>query len=104
MAAIEAKVDVPAHPGFINEEEVALATKNNLMLELSGRRGHSLTNGHVAKLSLEAGALLGVNADAHSPGDFLTKEMAEKVALGSGLSKERYKQLRKDMQQLVSAL
>lgn len=104
LAAIEAKVDILAHPGFISEKEVALAAKNNVMLELSGRKGHSLTNGHVAKLAIAADALLAVNADAHSPGDFLTKEMAEKVALGAGLSKQRYQQLRRDMQQLANAL
>jgi hypothetical protein len=45
-----------------------------------------------------------VNADAHGPGDFLTAEMAEKVALGAGLSKERYKKLRADMTALVNGL
>ena len=104
MAAIQAGVDILAHPGFITREEAALAAANNVFLELSGRKGHSLTNGHVAKIAEETGALLAVNADAHGPGDFLTAEMAKKVALGAGLSKERYEKIRKDMQALVDRM
>ncbi|MGI6655449.1 MAG: histidinol phosphate phosphatase domain-containing protein [Desulfobulbus sp.] len=103
-AALEAGVDVLAHPGFITEEEALLAARNGVLLELSGRRGHSLTNGHVAKIAEKTGALLAVNADAHSPGDFLTREMAEKVALGAGLDRERYQQVREDMAALVRRL
>ena len=103
-AALEAGVDLLAHPGFITEEDAALAAEKNIMLELSGRGGHSLTNGHVAKTAEKTGALLGVNADAHTPGDFLSPEMAQKVALGAGLSLERYQQLRQDMQALVHRL
>lgn len=103
-AALEAGVDVLAHPGFITEEEAALAAKKNILLELSGRKGHSLTNGHVARMAERTGAPLAVNADAHAPGDFLTAEMAEKVGLGAGLSREQYSNLRRDMAALVNRL
>ena len=96
-AAIEAGVDILAHPGFITEEEALLAAEKNIYLELSGRKGHSLTNGHVAKIAAKTGALLVVNADAHGPGDFMSVKMAETVALGAGLTLERYEKLRKDM-------
>ena len=103
-AALEAGVDLLAHPGFITEEDAALAAERGIMLELSGRKGHSLTNGHVAKKAERTGALLGVNADAHTPSDFLSPEMAEKVALGAGLTPERYRKLREDMQKLIQNL
>ncbi len=104
LAAIEAGVDVLSHPGFISEEEVRLAADNGVMLELSGRKGHSLTNGHVARLAVKAGARLVVNADAHDPGDFLTAEMARKVALGAGLTDEDYEQIRADVKNFVDSL
>ncbi|MDA8163920.1 MAG: histidinol phosphate phosphatase domain-containing protein [Desulfobacteraceae bacterium] len=104
MAALLAGVDVLAHPGFITREEAELAARKGIFIELSGRKGHSLTNGHVARIAQEAGARLAVNADAHGPGDFLTKEMAEKVACGAGLSLDRYQQLRADMAELVRNL
>ncbi len=103
-AAIEAGVDLLAHPGFITREEAQLAADKGVFLELSGRKGHCLTNGHVARMAEKTGALLAINADAHTPSDFLTAEMAEKVGLGAGLSKERYQQLRKDMTELVARL
>lgn len=102
IAAIQAGVDILAHPGFINREEAALAAAKGVFLELTGRKGHSLTNGHVARIAMEAGALLAVNADAHGPGDFMTAEMAETVALGAGLDSARYEKLRRDMAVLVA--
>jgi histidinol phosphatase-like PHP family hydrolase len=101
MAAIEAGVDILAHPGFITAAEAQLAAEKGVFLELTGRKGHSLTNGHVARMGVEAGALLAVNADAHGPGDFMTGAQAETVALGAGLDKSRYERLRNDMEQLI---
>lgn len=101
-AALAAGVDILSHPGFISEAEVRLAVEKGVFLEITGRKGHSLTNGHVAALAVKAGALLAVNADAHGPGDFLTARMAETVALGAGLSPERYSQIRRDMAELVA--
>lgn len=104
MAALLAGVDILAHPGFITLEEAEIATQKGIFLELSGRKGHCLTNGHVARIAQEAGAKLAVNADAHGPGDFLTVEMAEKVACGAGLSIDRYERLREDMAEFVRNL
>jgi histidinol phosphatase-like PHP family hydrolase len=100
-AALEAGVDVLAHPGFLTREDAELAAEKDIFIELSGRKGHSLTNGHVALTALAAKAKLAVNADAHGPGDFLSIEMAEKVALGAGLSTVQYQQIRKDMKEFV---
>ena len=49
-------------------------------------------------------ALLAVCADAHGPGDFLTLQTAQTVALGAGLSRQRYEQIRVDMQRFVNSL
>jgi histidinol phosphatase-like PHP family hydrolase len=103
-AALEAGVDLLAHPGFITAAEARLAAEKGIMLELSGRKGHSLTNGHVAKMAEAAGARLAVNADAHGPGDFLTADMARTVALGAGLTPERYEQVRRDMAAFVAGI
>ena len=102
LAAIQAGVDILAHPGFITRDEALLAAEKGVFLELTGRKGHSLTNGHVAQIAADTGALLVVNADAHGPGDFMTAKMAETVALGAGLDKARYEKLRKDMSELVA--
>ena len=102
LAAIQAGVDILAHPGFITRDEALLAAEKGVFLELTGRKGHSLTNGHVAQIAADTGALLVVNADAHGPGDFMTAKMAETVALGAGLDRERYEKLRRDMSELAA--
>ena len=102
LAAIQAGVDILAHPGFITKQEAKLAAEKSVFLELTGRKGHSLTNGHVARIAQETGALLVVNADAHGPGDFMTPEMAETVALGAGLDKAGYEKLRQNMSRLAA--
>jgi putative hydrolase len=78
-------VDVLGHPGLLTEEEAALAAENGVFVELTARRGHSLTNGHVARVGLAAGVELVVDSDTHSPGDLLTADVAWKVARGAGL-------------------
>ncbi len=88
-AAVECPdVDILAHPGFITVEEAALAARNGVFLEISARKGHCLTNGHVVKVARLAGAKLVVNSDAHSSGDLLDPELARKVAMGAGLEGE----------------
>ena len=53
-------------------------------------------NGHVAKLAVEVGADLVVDTDTHMPGDFISYEMAYKVALGAGLRDDEIKKALKD--------
>lgn len=88
-AAIEAGCDILAHPGLISEADVMLAREKGVMLEITSRRGHSITNGHVARLAMAHGALLVLNTDAHSPGDLITREGARKVLAGAGLEAAR---------------
>jgi len=89
-AAIEAGVDILAHPGLITEEEVLLAKKKNVLLEITARKGHSLSNGHVARLAQKVGAKLVYSTDAHGPADLLPEEAARRVVQGAGLSPEDF--------------
>jgi putative hydrolase len=84
-AAIEADIDILSHPGLITLEEAALARERGIFLELSARKGHCLSNGHVARIALEVGASLVVNTDSHSPSDLITRQQAERIARGAGL-------------------
>jgi len=100
-AALEADIDILSHPGLLTVEEVQLAAQRGVCLELSARKGHSLSNGHVARMALAHGAMLVVNSDAHAPGDLVPLEMARKVALGAGLSEEQFEQCRRNAEELV---
>lgn len=87
-AAIEAGVDILAHPGLLTKEEAELAAKKNVFIEITSRKGHSLSNGHVAKVAQETGARLVIDTDSHEPGDLITDEHAKNVLLGAGLSND----------------
>jgi len=88
-SALEADIDILAHPGLIDPRDVELAAHRGIFLEISARKGHCLTNGHVAKLAMEIGAHLVLDTDAHEPSDLITKENALAVARGAGLSADQ---------------
>jgi histidinol phosphatase-like PHP family hydrolase len=81
-------VDILGHPGLITEEDAHVAAENDVFLEVSARKGHSLANGHIVSTSTATGARLLINSDAHAPEDLLTEAMALTVARGSGLNEE----------------
>ena len=87
-AAIEARVDILAHPGFITLEEAELACENNVCLEITSRSGHNITNGHVVRMAKLSGAKMVVDTDSHAPGDLIRSERAIEIAMGAGLSLE----------------
>ena len=74
------------------------------MLEITARKGHSLTNGHVAQLALKMGAGLVLNTDAHSPEDLITHDQARNIALGAGLNEEDFSRLRMNARELLERI
>ncbi len=88
LAALKAPIDILAHPGLITEEEGLLASSNKIFLEITTRKGHSLTNGHVLKTARRSGAGLILNTDSHSPEDLMSLEKAVKIARGAGMTEE----------------
>jgi len=103
-AALEADIDILAHPGLLTEEEAALAARRGICLEITTRKGHSLTNGHVARLALAAGAALVINTDSHAPGDLTPLAQARRIALGAGLTETQFQQARQNSEDLVRKL
>jgi putative hydrolase len=103
-AAIEAGVDILAHPGLITEDEVLLAKKQGVLLEISARKGHSLTNGHVARLAKKVGAKLIFDTDSHGPSDFVDDDQALRIILGAGLSREDFQDMQKNALMLVNII
>lgn len=100
-AALNSAIDILTHPGLITMEDAKLAAKKGICLEITARKGHSLTNGHVAKTALAAGAKLLINTDAHAPGDLITSEEAEKIVIGAGLTVEEFHKIVSNAEALV---
>jgi putative hydrolase len=101
-AALEAGVDLLAHPGLITPEDARMAADRGVFLEISSRRGHSYTNGHVAALARRAGARLVLDSDTHSPGDILGESLARKVVQGAGMDSSGFDELQANARLLAA--
>ncbi len=99
--ALEADIDILAHPGLISPEDARIAQENNIFLEITTRKGHSLSNGHVAKTATACGAGLVLNNDAHAPEDLLSHQQRINIARGAGLNEEQIQQLWENSRALV---
>ena len=86
--ALLAGVDILVHPGLITLEDTKLAASKGIYLEITARKGHSLANGHVAKVARKAGAKLVINTDTHTPDNLITKDFASTVLYGAGIEKK----------------
>jgi putative hydrolase len=103
-AAIEAGVDILAHPGLLTAEEARLAAAKGVHLEVSTRPSHGMANGHVAAAAREAGAALVIDSDAHDPSDIMEAGWRRRVALGAGLADADIERIDRAMAALVERL
>jgi histidinol phosphatase-like PHP family hydrolase len=100
-AAINSGADILAHPGLISEEDAKLAAEKSVHLELTARKGHSLSNGHVAMLSKRFGVKMVLNTDSHSPSDLISSEMARRIVIGAGLTDEDFRRIGKNAEEIL---
>jgi histidinol phosphatase-like PHP family hydrolase len=101
LAALKSYIDILAHPGLITEEEALLASQMNIFMEITTRKGHSLTNGHVVKTARQFGVPLIMNTDSHAPEDLLSRNMAEKIARGAGMTETEVSEMFENSKRLV---
>jgi histidinol phosphatase-like PHP family hydrolase len=85
-AALSAGCDILAHPGLLTEADARLAAEKGVLLEVTGRAGHCLANGHVVQVARRTGAQVIFGSDSHAPEDLRPRPDAEKVLAGAGLS------------------
>ena len=69
-------------------EEAELARDNGVLIEITGRMGHNITNGHVVKVAREAGAKMIIDSDTHAPENLMDEAAARIVARGAGMTDE----------------
>ena len=101
-ASISEDVDILAHPGIIDDETAQNVKENGIFLEITSRRGHSLTNGHVLNVARKYNIPTLINTDTHAPSDLIDIDFAKKVGLGCGMSnKELENTLTKYPEELI---
>lgn len=86
-------VDFLAHPGLLTLEEAKIAAKNDIYIEITSKNGHSLSNGIVAKIGLQAGVKFLINSDSHSHMNLYCDDRQETIALGAGFDKKQIKHI-----------
>jgi putative hydrolase len=96
-AALEADINILAHPGKISDEDVRLARKRGIFLELTSRHGHNATNSFVCQKALKYGAKLIINQDSHAPEDIISPRQLEEVGLKAGLTPSQVLNIYKDI-------
>ncbi|MBF0205903.1 MAG: histidinol phosphate phosphatase domain-containing protein [Oligoflexia bacterium] len=101
--AIVGGADFLAHPGILSEEDARLAAEKGIFLEITSRKGHSLTNGRVAKLAIQYAAPILINSDAHRGFDLYDEVRYNKVAIGSGLTSEHVREILERALRLVQS-
>jgi histidinol phosphatase-like PHP family hydrolase len=101
QAALRADIDILAHPGLILDEDILLAKKRGIFLEITTRKGHSQTNSYVVERALKLGAKLILNTDSHRPEDIISQEMMITHARESGLSREHIQDIYKEIERFL---
>ena len=102
-AALQAGIDILAHPGLITDDEVRLAKKNKVFLEVTCRRGHKVTNAQVVEKALKFGARLILNTDSHTPEDIISPQEIIKVAKKSGLNPIQIDKIYRDVSGFIKS-
>jgi len=100
-AALESPIDILAHPGLIDEEEALMAARGAICLEITTRKGHSLTNGHVAAMARKYHFPLVLNTDTHESQNLTSRDMAGKIARGAGMTEEEILAMFRNSENLV---
>lgn len=101
-AALEADIDILAHPGLITDEDLRLAKEKNIFLEITARAGHRETNNHVVAQARKIGANLMLNLDSHVPEDIISLDELKAVGLKAGLSESDILEINQKVESFVA--
>ena len=92
-AALEAGVDILAHPGFLTQAEAELAREKGVCLEITSRAGPQHHQWPCGRMAKEAGALDGRRYGCPQPRGSHRQERAVQIAFGAGLDWEESRKI-----------
>jgi histidinol phosphatase-like PHP family hydrolase len=99
--AVNADIDILAHPGKLTEEVAEIAAKNDIKIEITARKYHNVTNKKVAKIALKKNAKLVLNTDSHCAEDLLTQKKIKEILKQSFLPKDYYKVMQQNSCEII---
>jgi histidinol phosphatase-like PHP family hydrolase len=102
-AAIEADIDILAHPGYISDDDAKLAKDRGIFLEITSREGHNRTNAFVVKQALKFKAKMILSHDSHNPEDIISPAQLKKVGIKAGLTAGQIASIYKDTAKFLEA-
>ncbi len=100
-SAILAGCDILAHPGFISEDDVKFAIKNDVLLEITTRDGHRKGNLHVSKLAKKLTAKLVFDTDSHKPENLLNEKKIKEILKEAKLNYKDFERMQKNAYDLI---
>jgi len=100
--ALQADIDILAHPGLITDQDTLLAKERGIFLEVTSRKGHASTNQHVINQARKFGARLILNNDSHSVEDIISPEELVNNGLEAGLTKIEIEKIYVDVTNLLT--
>ncbi len=102
--ALKSEIDILAHPGLMTEEDAKMAADRGIYIEISGRKGHSFSNGHIVRLWYKYRFPIVLNTDTHSPENIINDLMAEKLILSAGIKPEDVREVLENSIRLANRL
>ncbi|MDR2773085.1 MAG: histidinol phosphate phosphatase domain-containing protein [Elusimicrobiota bacterium] len=102
FCAVNADIDILAHPGRLTKEVAEIAAAKDIKIEITTRNHHSVANKEVAAAALSAKAKLILNTDSHLPDNLMTKELIENTLTKAGLSVDYFEIMQKYSLEVIS--
>jgi histidinol phosphatase-like PHP family hydrolase len=102
--SLECGVDILSHPGKLTKEDAELARDKGVLLEITTRKNHSVTNGHVAEMAKVTSAKLVLNTDSHTIEDLITDNMAKEILSKAGLSDGEIEQVLRNSLDFIKSI
>ncbi|MDR1952107.1 MAG: histidinol phosphate phosphatase domain-containing protein [Elusimicrobiota bacterium] len=100
--AVNADIDILAHPGILSREVAEIAAARDIKIEITTRKHHSVANKEVAATALEAKSKLILDTDTHTPENLMSKELIIKTLSQAGLPAEYFEIMQKHSLEIIS--
>lgn len=104
LAAVEAGVDILAHPGLVDDQTAAYAAEKGVALELSACPRHALTNAHVAAMAVKHGCALVPGGNVRTSQEFARHPSWDAVCKGAAMTPAMTGKFHNDARNLIKRL